>query len=186
MNAKKQQLVQTAETLFSRHGARRITVEEICKTANVSKMTFYKYFKNKTDLIVTIRDKWIQETFDAFDEINRKNIPFPDKIDLMTRWKIEFAKRTHQEFIRELSDHAEGLQEIKTRYLENIKNAQNSGELRSDIDPEFYWMVVSKINEMYQDGSWKAVFSSITDFQKQVRTLLFYGMLKRRDKGDTS
>lgn len=185
-SSKRQQLIHTAEQLFSRHGAKRITVEEICKTADVSKMTFYNYFSNKTDLIITIRDMWIRQTFEAFDEINRKDIPFPEKIDRMTRWKIEFAKRTNQEFIRELSDHAQVYEQIKTGYLENIKNAQQSGELRTDIDPEFYWMVMTKINEIYQDGSWKNIFDDITEFQKQVRTLLFYGMLIRHPKGDVS
>ena len=42
--AKKQQhLLTTAETLFRSHGIRRITVEEICQKAGVSKATFYKW-----------------------------------------------------------------------------------------------------------------------------------------------
>ena len=49
-NKKIQQLVTTAQELFMRHGIRRVTVEEICSEANISKMTFYKYFKNKIEL----------------------------------------------------------------------------------------------------------------------------------------
>ncbi|UCD39298.1 MAG: helix-turn-helix transcriptional regulator, partial [Fidelibacterota bacterium] len=78
--------MRTAEHLFSRFGARRVTVEEICREANVSKMTFYKYFPNKVELVRTIRDNWEEEGFMRFDEINAMDLPFPEKIDLMTRW----------------------------------------------------------------------------------------------------
>ncbi|MCJ7802330.1 MAG: TetR/AcrR family transcriptional regulator, partial [Candidatus Marinimicrobia bacterium] len=44
------QIVETANDLFMRFGVKRITIEEICKTAKVSKMTFYKFFKNKIEL----------------------------------------------------------------------------------------------------------------------------------------
>ncbi|MDZ7725151.1 MAG: hypothetical protein U5R06_20625 [candidate division KSB1 bacterium] len=46
-----------------------------------------------------------------------------------------YCAATTRRIIGELYD--EVLQQIKTRYLKNIKNAQDTGELRSDIDPEF-------------------------------------------------
>ena len=47
MSNKKQQLLNTATELFRAQVFRRITIDETCKTANISKRTFYKYFKNK-------------------------------------------------------------------------------------------------------------------------------------------
>ena len=52
------QISQTAETLFKLYGIKRVTVEEICKKANVSKMTFYKYFRNKIELVKHIFNSW--------------------------------------------------------------------------------------------------------------------------------
>ena len=45
-----QAIIDTAKTLFMKHGMRRITVEEICREASVSKMTFYRLFTNKEDV----------------------------------------------------------------------------------------------------------------------------------------
>ena len=53
---KLQQITQTAYDLFWRHGIKRVTIEEICRTSGVSKMTFYKYFDNKNDLAISVLD----------------------------------------------------------------------------------------------------------------------------------
>ena len=73
---KQQQLIDTARELFCRHGVRRVTVEEICHRAQVSKMTFYKHFSNKLALVRYIRDLYVEEGFRKFDEIKALDIPF--------------------------------------------------------------------------------------------------------------
>lgn len=178
---KREQIVRTAESLFSRFGVKRVTVEEVCREAGVSKMTFYKYFPNKVELVLSIRDEWVEEGFRKFDEINAKNIPFPEKIDLMTRWKVEFASRVNAEFIRELASTDDIIEQVKRRYLNNITDAQKKGEIRSDIDPEFLWLVVEKINELVKEESWKSVFSELSQYHQQLRTLLWYGLLTRKE-----
>ena len=47
-SAKLQAILDAAKSLFWKHGIRRVTIEEICEVAGVSKMTYYKYFSNKT------------------------------------------------------------------------------------------------------------------------------------------
>ena len=41
-------ITSAAKSLFWKHGIRRVSIEEICEDAGVSKMTCYKYFSNKT------------------------------------------------------------------------------------------------------------------------------------------
>jgi AcrR family transcriptional regulator len=178
---KREQIVRTAEGLFSRFGAKRVTVEEVCREAEVSKMTFYKYFPNKVELVRNIRDNWVEEGFRKFDKINAIDLPFPEKINLVTRWKVEFTTRVNAEFIRELVSTDDAIEQFKRRYLGNIKRAQEKGEVRSDIDPEFLWLVVEKLNEMVREGSWKSVFSKLGEYQHQLRILLWYGLLTRKE-----
>jgi hypothetical protein len=40
-------------------------------------------------------------------------------------------------------------------------------------------MVTEKLYELVKDGSWQNVFSDFSRFQRQVRTLIFYGLLSR-------
>ncbi len=178
---KRKQIIKTATELFSRFGTKRVTVAEICETAGVSKVTFYKYFKNKVDLIRHIRDEFIEIGFAKFDEISAMDISFPEKVELMTRWRIEFFSQMKNEFIRELFTLDEVVEEAKRRYLKNITTAQQKGEIRSDISPEFIWLVTERLNGIVRDESWRTVFSDYSIFQKQMRTLFFFGLLVRSD-----
>jgi len=178
---KRVQIIQTAERLFTRFGAKRITVEEICREAGVCKMTFYKYFSNKVELVRNIRDDWVEEGFRKFDEINAMDIPFPEKINLMTRWKVEFTSRVNTEFIREMVSIDDVMDRAKRRFLGNITDAQKLGEIRSDIDPRFLWIVTEKLYELVKEGSWKSVFTEFSQFQEQLRTLIFFGLLTRTE-----
>jgi len=176
---KKEQIISTAERLFTQFGSKRVTVEEICREAGASKMTFYKYFSNKVALVRFIRDTWVEEGFRKFDQIKALKISYPEKIDLMTRWKVEFGARINADFIRELVSIDDVVDGVKTRFLGNIREAQQNGEIREDIDPQFLWMAIDKLYELVRDGNWQAVFTDFSQFQRQVRTLIFYGLLSR-------
>jgi len=49
-----------------------------------------------------------------------------------------------------------------------------------DNDPEFLWLVVEKLGELVKDGTWQKVCSDLGRYQRQLRTLLFYGLLARK------
>ncbi|MBD3337162.1 MAG: hypothetical protein GF355_16745 [Candidatus Eisenbacteria bacterium] len=100
----------------------------------------------------------------------------------MTRWKIEFASGINTGFLRDLFQMEDIIEEVKRRTLRNIASAQDSGEIRSDIDPEFLWLVMEKLNELVKEGAWKRVFNEFSQFQEQYRTLLFYGLLARKEQ----
>ena len=182
-SAKREEILRTGERLFSRFGAKRVSVEELCREAGVSKMTFYKYFPNKAELIRTIRDNWIDLGFKKFDAINAMDIPFPEKIDRMTRWEVEFSSRINTEFIREVLSTEDVEKRFKKGYLGNITRAQAKGEIRGDIDPEFLWLVQRKLGELFRDECWKEVPMAFDRFQEQLRTLLYFGLLARKEDG---
>lgn len=179
---KRVQITETATRLFSQFGTKRVTIEEVCRTAGVSKVTFYKHFKNKVDLVRQIRDELIDIGFNTFDEISAMDIPFPEKIGLMTRWKVEFFSQMKSEFIQELFNLDDVVEKAKQRYLENIRRAQEKGEIRRDLSPGLVWLVSEKLNEIVRDESWKSVFTDYGEFQLQLRTLFFHGLLVRSDE----
>ncbi len=179
---KRTQLIETAKELFFKHGVQRITVEEICKKSNVSKVTFYKNFTNKDELVRYIRDELIRQGFSKFDEINELDISFPEKVELITQWRIDFFSNIKSEFIEDILSVEETIEEMKKRYLKNIEAAQIKGEVRNDLSPELIWLVTEKLNELVRDGSWKEVFSDYSEFQKQLRKIYFYGLLDHVQK----
>ncbi len=177
MTIKQEQIVATGKNLFFKHGVKRISVEEICKIASVSKVTFYKYFTNKLSLVKVIRDKLVDEGFSQFDFICDQEIPYVEKIREMTKWKVNFFSQMSSEFIEDIISLKDIREKIKTRYLRNIKNAQEKGEIKKEFSPELIWLVTEKLNEIGTDGTWKSIFLDYGEYQKQMRDLFFTGLL---------
>jgi AcrR family transcriptional regulator len=174
------QLVETAKRLFLKHGIKRVTVEEICEKASVSKVTFYKYFPDKMKLAHIIVELLNDEGFSKFDEINQMDIPYPDKVDLMTQWRAAFLSQMATEFIDDALVFEDVQKEVENRYLRNIVNAQEKGEIRPDLSPELILLVTEKLNEIVKDGSWKAIFTDFNEFQRQIRQMYYYGLLEKK------
>lgn len=58
---KPEHIVQTAQTLFSQFGLKKVTTDDIAREAKVSKATVYKHFSNKSEIF----DKVIASEVDA-------------------------------------------------------------------------------------------------------------------------
>lgn len=172
-------LLNTAKDLFFKHGIKRVTVEEICEKSKVSKVTFYKYFKDKNDLIKTIRDDLMQTGFARFDEINSLSLSYPEKVEMMISWRIEFFASMKSEFIKEIIDLDSVTEVIKERYLINIKQAQQKNEIDPTLSPELIWLVTEKFNEIVKEGNWENHLCNHMEVQDQLRRMYFYGLLKR-------
>ena len=69
MPQKQALLLSTAEALFRLHGIRRVTVEEVCSKAGVSKVTFYKYFANRNALALAVLESMITQSLRFFRKL---------------------------------------------------------------------------------------------------------------------
>ncbi len=184
---KQRLIVDTALDLFQQFGIKRIPVEEICKTAGVSKMTFYKYFKNKNELVRFMWEKGFEQSLEKFDEIQALDIPFEKKLQLILKMKEESTAKISHQFALDyfysspdLKDFFEKLsRESISRFLSFIKNAQEKGEVRSDLRPEFLLAVINIIKIMVKDEALINSYSNYQDFVMEVNNFIFYGVLPR-------
>ena len=177
--SKREQIITTAQELFSRHGPRRVTIEELCRVAGVSKMTFYRHFSNKVHLVETIRDRITEQTFAAFDAIDALDIPFPDKIDRMTAFKAQQAHSMNLDWIQDMASTAGIQAEFERRFVANLQRAQARGEIRADIELEFHLLLMRKCGELFHEGDWQRILPDASAFTHQLRTILWYGLLTR-------
>jgi AcrR family transcriptional regulator len=66
-------LLATADELFRRHGIRGVGVEAIAAEAGTNKMTLYRYFESKDELIVAWVRGILAQKQTAWDEIFREH-----------------------------------------------------------------------------------------------------------------
>ena len=180
-NSKKQaQILKTAEDLFSRYGLKKVSVEEICRKASASKMTFYKYFPNKSDLFRQIWNQWVEEGLDYLDEVNELDIPFPEKIRLILEYKLDFAARLNPDLIEEILHFDLDIHAFTARLMAWFLEAQTRGDIRSETHPEFLLAAFDKIYyALARDDELRKTFPDIAEFTKEIFNFYFYGIMGR-------
>lgn len=182
-NKKYQGLLTTARSLLFKYGIKRVTVEEICEKAKVSKVTFYKYFQNKDDLVMTILQDWLEEGVRVFTAIRDENIPFMDKMLKLIRLKLATAQEYGDEFIEEILGTNENLRQfyknatMKTMELvtDFFKEAQKEGQFRKGVPPEFYIYLIEHISEMMNDERLKKILPDPHDRYQEIMNIIFFG-----------
>ena len=190
-NQKLAQIVQTSKELFWKYGIKRVTIEEICSEAGVSKMTFYKHFKNKTEVVKVIIAMITQDAMEKYKSIMARDIPFPEKISQSIQLKMETTAEMSHEFFDDYYLHAESeliefLQEKVQESLALVYNdyveAQKKGEIRQDIKPEFILFFLNKMFEMIKDEQLESQYPNPQDLIMEITRFFFYGIMPRENE----
>ncbi len=195
-NKKYLDLIDTARELFFRHGTKRVTVEEICEKAEVSKMTFYKYFKNKNDILLTLMKRYFDEAIARYEEVMDSDRPFIGKFREIVRLKIEYSRRYSEEFITEFLDTNEELKNCIHRLaMDNYQmsheffvQGQELGVFSPSLKPEFLIYAGEQARHLINDEMVKKIYPDVHERMEAVINLYFYGLTgpaEERDFGGT-
>lgn len=185
---KLQQITKTAHTLFMSHGIKRVTIEEICRTATVSKMTFYKYFDNKNDLAISVLDSIFTKAEKHYSNIMAQDASFSEKVKDIIKLKLEASKDVSTEMLQDLwnnpvpevADYMKKKTQLSLKlFLDDMIAAQNKGEIRQDINPHFILYFIGKMQEIATDEKIIHMYETVQDFTSEIINLFFYGILTR-------
>lgn len=185
---KRKQITETAHDLFMRHGIKRITIEEICRTAGVSKMTFYNYFDNKNDLAVFVLDSIFTKGENRYHDIMAQDLPYSEKVKDIIKMKLEASKDVSTEMLQDLwhnpvpevADYMKKRTQLSLKlFLDDMIAAQNKGEIRQDINPHFILYFIGKMQEIATDEKIIHMYETVQDFTSEIINLFFYGILTR-------
>jgi AcrR family transcriptional regulator len=177
MSRKRDQLIQTGEALFVKHGMRRVTVEEICRQAGVSKPTFYKYFENKAALARRIVELWIEEVLHRIDGMEDAEVPFPEKMKQLLTIKQAISARPGPEFLEDLIHLDIDLSHALRRVMHFLVEYQQQGDIRADIRPEVLMTAFDLLNSMQYDRRIRDLYEDAETLAGDVFKLFHYGAL---------
>ncbi|MCD4829371.1 MAG: TetR/AcrR family transcriptional regulator [Candidatus Cloacimonetes bacterium] len=185
---KETQLMATAEELFLRCGIRRVTVEEICRKAHVSKMTYYKYFSSKADIAVKVLEKICSEMSEIKWGILRADKPFTWKAEQLIELEVDLAKRMSEDFLYDYFNYPE-LKPLVTKIMkqgysdleELYREAQRKGEIRQDISLKLIMYMTRQLYVIMQDEAILSEYDNMRDFTRELARFYFYGLLGHND-----
>jgi len=187
-NQKHKAILETAQRLFWKFGFRKVTIEEICKESNVSKMTFYKFFKNKPDLAKKVISVIMDKAMLGYNEIIKMDIPFSEKVTKQLILKHEMTNEISKEFVMDIfSDDKLGLKEHWQSYadkfsiaiVEDFKHAQKMGWIRKDLNLDFILYYQKKIIEMAYDPEINKMYGSLGELIMEITNMFFFGICNK-------
>ena len=181
----KDKLIVAAKALFWKFGVKKVTVEEICEEAKLSKMTFYRNFKNKTEIIVAVLDKFVEKNLKKSRDIMYCDRSFMEKIEGLIALKLENMKGTSFEFIKEIATQEDNdlivylstfKQSMQKEMFEWYATAQKNGDIRADIDLRMLDYYSNAITKMSGDEYLLQIHGSPENVVKELITFFFYGI----------
>lgn len=134
-----------AKELFSQHGVKSISMDDIARQSGLSKKTIYQFFSNKNELVYAIVEDFIQ-FYEQLFEISRNSAR--DAVEEVLKQDNALMKMwsgIRPSFIYELEkyfpDVFELLNEYKAYILDsivtNLKRGKEENVYRDDIDIAF-------------------------------------------------
>jgi AcrR family transcriptional regulator len=191
LNKKEKDILKAGKDLFWRYGIKRVTVEEVCQTAGASKMTFYKYFRNKNDLVKGILNMVFDDAFKKFKNILKADIAYKDKARQMIKLKLEGTMDISKEFMSDYFNLGDAdliaflhkrTNEVIDIFTMSLREAQQKGEVRSDINPGFIMYFFNQVQVMAADPELLKLYPSAQDLVMELINFFFYGIIEDGNK----
>jgi AcrR family transcriptional regulator len=82
---RKEQILQAATIVFARLGFYKARMDDIVEESGLSKGAVYWYFDSKDEIITTILDRFMGQSFENFRQISQEDGPVPDRLMSMMR-----------------------------------------------------------------------------------------------------
>jgi AcrR family transcriptional regulator len=187
-NTRKRQIIDSGKILFSKFGYRRVTIEEICRVAGVSKMTYYRFFENKIELVRFILTEMSEEGRQAYRDIMAMEVPFEEKVRRTIRMKEESAAKFSDELLRDVYEDREGelvtvIEKMTVDFLGEVmsdyRNAQEKGHVRKDLNLKIIPYFLNQINNMVKDPALLDIYQgNMKAIMKELTNLFFYGIME--------
>ena len=178
--------IEVSKKLFWKHGIKRITVEEICKEATLSKMTFYRYFKNKEDIAKQVMQYVFNQSKLKYMNIMENNDDFRTKVNKLVILKHNDVQGISAEFINEIYQNKtsnlyktleDSKKEMQNIVLSDFKKAQENGDIRQDLNLNFIVFMLNDINEKLLDKKLNKMYPNKEALIMELTNFFFYGIL---------
>jgi AcrR family transcriptional regulator len=161
---KREKIINVALEEFSLYDYNTASLSRIVENAGIAKGSMYQYFENKKDLylyligyVADAKLSFITQTitheendfYKMFKELNLTSAMFDLSHPVYSRMLVNAMREVNN---KELGDMASNILKMSDEYLKGfVLMAQQSGQIRRDIDTEFIAFLISRLSVSLQD-----------------------------------
>lgn len=188
---KKAQIKQAAFTLFNKYGIEKVTMKDIADAANVSPVTIYKYFGNRDELLRTLSQDFLDQSYVFFKRLLEEEIPFTEKIDRLVDYSIRQKKMFNEDYFKKLyygdpnyvrftNEHY--MKRVQDLMIELIRQGKDNGYVDPDLSDTSILLYTKAVIDAFTDKDTALAIDEAT--RVDLVNLYFYGLDGPRDKGN--
>ena len=169
-------ILKNAEKEFIKYGFNKVTMDSIANTANVSKVTLYKYFSDKQVLYEHILKENYFKEFNIIEETIHSDMRFNEKIDKIIKTRLAKYYSSDRLIVEKNYDQSDEMRTFiseRTIIMESLNTklyaqGKEEGMIRIDLTNE----TITKYFEIIRSGL-IANFSTLQDIQNEDLSILF-------------
>jgi AcrR family transcriptional regulator len=177
-----------ANELFHKNGFQATSIKDICQAAEVSRVTFYHYFKNKLDIIFAIRMHDIETYITDCSAILHSDAPFLEKVEQYIAFRVGHHKHMEKKLasdIIQLSPDSEAIFQRKIEYInqmfvEFILKAQRNGDVNSTLTSEKILFLFNIVVQTAQNDDMLQFYPTVSQMVQDLLDFFFFGIIGRR------
>ncbi len=91
---KKELVIETARSLFTKYGYKKVSMDEIAKESNVTKKTIYTYFKDKEELFKYFIKEELETMKKEIELKEKNNLSFLELVSTSIYYMLTFRKNS--------------------------------------------------------------------------------------------
>ena len=159
---KRERILRVATEEFANSGFEHTSIQQIARKSAISVGSVYKYFENKEMLFTTVVQDGLSSLESLLLKVSASEDDIIVKAEKIIRALLEFSKEKpeliklycsmttggNSDFLNQLSQRIEAVS--ASIYTQAISIAQETGDVRNDINPAFFAFLLDSIFMMLQ------------------------------------
>lgn len=184
---KYQRLMEKAKELFFTRGYKGVSVDEIARSAGISKMTVYKYFPSKQELFVKVIIHYIEGYINTLKEELNKLENSVDKIEYIFSYALRASGEFPVTLYKDIAERPYVFEQIseykKTAVFKIWEEILEEGIKRGEIRPfdlEFISSFLFDLSEIFKKPYYINNEKGIKWLLENLYDFLKYGLIGKR------
>lgn len=176
---------EVALELFTAQGVENVSMDEIARLADVSKVTIYKHFQSKDALHRAVIDLYSDRVLASVEAMLSSDLDFMEKFRLITMAQVNRPQMASSDYLFEmLAKDARAGGRLAARLKQIVFRFYEEGQRGGYIDKDLPFEIFYLYSEIYQAGYQARLAEAEAilvdkDAIEKMTHLFFFGVIRR-------